>query len=333
MANNINIITGAIMRKIKLRKYDKYKELRKKIKTLKKRETIEDFKDVNKFVEEITNNDVEKIKSLICQFEGKLNKGNSYTVLNISYALLISAIAIGSTIVQIYSGSPEHLQIILAMLLIIAGISALVVAFIGKGIQRNDYKDAFILKALYFKFEVLNKKSESSKEASKTNETGIGENTMSKNNELKNFCNKLCDNQANKVDYVRKKLKEEYKDNTDIYLMIKAEAQEDDGMQNLVFKVSFLALIFTSFDCIRGLLPDMGTILNSLINVVLLLAIVYLVIRIVWRDNSDSVYKWRKYILVVIDDLIEESKKSIVTDETDQIDITNEVNTENEQGN
>ena len=50
------------------------------------------------------------------------------------------------------------------------------------------------------------------------------------------------------------------------------------------------------------------------------------------RDIFDSVYKWRKYILVVIDDLIEESNRSTVTDEAYQIGTTNEENKANGQG-
>ena len=106
--------------------------------------------------------------------------------------------------------------------------------------------------------------------------------------------------------------------------MFKAEAQEDDGVQYYVFIVSFLSLLFTGLDFIRGLMPDMGTIGNLLINMVILIVIVCILIWIMWRDKFNSVYKWRKYILVVIDDLIEESKRNTITDEIKQTSITNE---------
>lgn len=114
--------------------------------------------------------------------------------------------------------------------------------------------------------------------------------------------------------------------------MFKAEAQENDGMQYYVFIVSLLSLLFTSFGFIHELIPNMGTIGNMLINMVLLIVIVCLLIWIMRRDIFDSVYKWRKYILVVIDDLIEESKRSTVTDEAYQIGTTNEENKANGQG-
>lgn len=189
MANNINIIIGAIMRKIKLSKYDKYKELRKKIKTLKRREAIEDFKDVNKCIEEILQNKsrkdaTEEIKSLICQFEGNLNQANHYSVMAVAYAVLISGFSILSDMISSFIDPNDlvfakiNLSMFIPLYRFIAIVGLIIICIALKTYVR-DYKNTFILRALNFKLDELNEKSESSQEiciiseANKTNEANI----------------------------------------------------------------------------------------------------------------------------------------------------------------
>lgn len=130
-----------------------------------------------------------------------------------------------------------------------------------------------------------------------------------KKNEFESFCDELLGGQVNKVDYVRTQLRAKYKGNLDMLLVIKAEAQEDDYMQYMAFKVSILALIISAFDVINNLVPDTGIILiNYIINIIYLLLIIYIFVKIGMVDKFTSVRKWRKYVLVVIDELIEESK-------------------------
>lgn len=137
---------------------------------------------------------------------------------------------------------------------------------------------------------------------------------MSKKNEFELFCDELPVTQMNKVDYVRNQLREKYQNNTDKYLMIKAEAQEDDFMQYSSIRISMLALIFSFFGVMVNLLPQIDDKLLDLgVKLIYLLFIIFTTIKIGWRDKFSSVRKWRKYILVIIDDLIEES---IHTDST-----------------
>lgn len=134
---------------------------------------------------------------------------------------------------------------------------------------------------------------------------------MAKKNEFENFCDDLSDCQINKVDYVRTQLMSKYKDNLDMLLMIKAEAQEDDYMQFLAIRVSILALIASAFGTISSFVPDTGNILiDSIKNIIYLLLMLYTFTKIGMGDKFSSVRKWRKYVLIVIDDLIEECKQT-----------------------
>lgn len=156
---------------------------------------------------------------------------------------------------------------------------------------------------------------------------------MNKRNEFENFCDELSEGQVNKVDYVRKQLKAKYQNNTDMYLMVKAEAKEDDFMQYSSIRIAMLALIFSFFGVMVNLLPKIDDkVLDSGVKLIYLLFILFITIKIGWKDKFSSVRKWRKYILVVIDDLIEESKRSTVIDKTDKKDSKNESNIINEQG-
>lgn len=155
---------------------------------------------------------------------------------------------------------------------------------------------------------------------------------MNKRNEFENFCDELSEGQVNKVDYVRKQLKAKYQNNTDMYLMVKAEAKEDDFMQYSSIRIAMLALIFSFFGVMVNLLPKIDDkVLDSGVKLIYLLFILFIIIKIGWKDKFPSVRKWRKYILIVIDDLIEESRKSTVIEVTSMTDKKNKANMANEQ--
>ena len=292
-----------------------YKKIRKAIKIkclFSEREAIKAFNNVNESINKILEKDkkgvTEEIKALICQLEGKLNKSSYFSIIAIAYALLISAITIGSTMAQ-NGDNLEQKQTILTWLFIILVVSMFIVAFIGILIKFDDYKDAFFLKALYIKLDELNNKNESSKGASTTNEAGIGENTISKKNEFEIFCDELVEGQENKVDYVRKKLKEKCQNNTNKYLMFKAEAQEDDYIQFLSILISITSMFFSGFAVLCALfLNSSDNFLDYMLRIVLGVFFILILFLFFKKDKMRSVGKWRKYILVVIDELIEESK-------------------------
>lgn len=134
---------------------------------------------------------------------------------------------------------------------------------------------------------------------------------MNKKNEFENFCDQLSDGEINKIDYVRKQLLDKYGNSTDMYLVIKAEAQEDDYMQYMTMRMSLLAMIISFFANITQFITSTGNqIIDFVFNIIYLLLFICAIYRICIVDKYTSVSKWRKYILAVIDDLIEESKNA-----------------------
>lgn len=133
---------------------------------------IQDFKEVNNCINGILPHEckdnkikVDIIKSLICHFEGKLNKANYLMVITIGFALVICAISLFGLILD-----KEKNVIVIAILgFFILGITSYV-GYESSKKKKSDYKDTFILKALNFKLDELNMKSESSKETEITND-------------------------------------------------------------------------------------------------------------------------------------------------------------------
>lgn len=134
---------------------------------------------------------------------------------------------------------------------------------------------------------------------------------MGKKNEFISFCEELSESDINKVDYVRTQLRAKYKDDLDQLLIIKAEAQENDYMQFLTIRISILALITSIFGVISNLIPKTNVLLiDSGINLIFLSFLIFTFAYIGMGDKFSPAHKWRKYILVVIDDLITECKQT-----------------------
>lgn len=123
----------------------------------------ESFEKVDQCIERIISGKseiekVRKIKSLICQFEGNLNKANFYTVATIFFALTIVAISFTSMIADI----DKNIILIEMLFFLVISIANCITIYSIK-VMKNDYKDAFILRALNFKLDELieeNKRTE-----------------------------------------------------------------------------------------------------------------------------------------------------------------------------
>ena len=99
-------------------------------------------------------------------------------------------------------------------------------------------------------------------------------------------------------------------DDIDLLLKIQAEAQDDDFWQYNASKVSILAMIFTAIGVIIQLVPTTNDILiDSAVRVAYLGVMMYALIKIGYSNRFDSVRKWRKYVLVVIQDRIRDLEK------------------------
>lgn len=132
-----------------LKEEDNVKEYKLLRNAINKKSAVEDFEEVNKCIDKIildksTENKRKEIKSLICKFEAILNKGNAYTVIAMSFALLIGAVS--------FVGNSISMNEIWGGLLI---VTTLCVAFIALSVKKSEEKDSFILKALIFRLEEL----------------------------------------------------------------------------------------------------------------------------------------------------------------------------------
>lgn len=121
--------------------------------SIKSIDALEDFDMVNKQIDTMLldgEGKVRKIKALICHYEGKLNKSNTYTVIAISFALIIGAC---SLLLSFY----REFAVIVMVMYILLLLMALCIGLISATILKKDYKRLFILKVLYFKLEESSK--------------------------------------------------------------------------------------------------------------------------------------------------------------------------------
>lgn len=156
-----------------------------------------DFNEVSKCINYILlgeneSDKIKKIKSLICHFEGKLNKANYFTVLAVGYALVIGSISVFSNMIISFSNLDGYKNIYFIIyvfsFLLITG-TAFIVICISRKIGEEDYKNAFILNVLNFKLDELNNKVNRNIETGKTDEIAIKNeaSTESEPDEIRNY--------------------------------------------------------------------------------------------------------------------------------------------------
>lgn len=133
----------------------------------------------------------------------------------------------------------------------------------------------------------------------------------------KNSFEKLCDKleseyvlNENEVLYVKKYFIREIGEDIDILLKIKAEAQESDYSLYLSYKIAALSMVFSVIGIVKQFLPETGNqLVDMFINMLYLGMMFYATVKIGLVDKFKSVRKWRKYVIVVIDDRIAEVNK------------------------
>lgn len=131
---------------------------------------------------------------------------------------------------------------------------------------------------------------------------------MSKKNTFEKFCEELVEEDIYFAEVARKKLKAKYGNDKEALLTIKAEAQEDDYNVFWAMRLSILALLVSTISVIKDLVPETGVQwLDIFMEVLYFGTLIFLFAKIGLCDKYASVRKWRKYVLVVIDDLIKES--------------------------
>lgn len=137
-----------------------------------------------------------------------------------------------------------------------------------------------------------------------------------KGNSFKEICDKLEEDyievdyiEENEITYVRTYLKK-YENDRDKILKIKAEAEDTDYNIILSLIFSMLAMFFAAISVIILFQPEMEGIGNSIIKIVFLISIlIVLFLAIRTFTKFDTVKKWRKYVLVVANEFINEFDK------------------------
>lgn len=133
----------------------------------------------------------------------------------------------------------------------------------------------------------------------------------------KNSFGKLCDKldveytlNENEIVYVKRYITQGIGEDVDMLKKIKAEAQESDYMSYASLKVAALAMVISVIGVIKQFVTSTGNdIFDLFINIFYLGAMLFIVVKILLTDTYKSVEKWRKYVLIVIDDRINEIEK------------------------
>lgn len=145
---------------------------------------------------------------------------------------------------------------------------------------------------------------------------------MLKKNSFVKICDMLEENyilQENQITYIKKYLVSDLKicEDKDMLLKIKAEAEETDYNFLLSSTFSMLAMFFTALGVLIQLLPKPLEDV-TIIKIAYLIAVMIILIPALrmFGGKFNAVKKWRKYVLVVVNQLIEQQSEK----EVDRID-------------
>lgn len=148
-----------------------------------------------------------------------------------------------------------------------------------------------------------------------------------KKNSFEKICDKLEENNIlgeNEITYVRKYFTYDLKisEDKDMLLKLKAEAEDLNYNTFITSIINLLAMFFAALAVIINLLPEvsemsqMSLIINLVKIVYLLIIIVVILIPVkkIFNGKLGSAKKWREYVLVVINELIEIQSEKIEQD-------------------
>lgn len=135
---------------------------------------------------------------------------------------------------------------------------------------------------------------------------------MKKNNSFEELCSNLEKNYPspeNEIICVKKYLTQKLKisKNKDILLKIKAEAVDEDYNTFLAIAISTLGMVVAAFALLISLLPDLSDNEKLIVNAVFLILLCFTFIyvyRKLFKKKYEFIQRWRKYIIIVIEDVI-----------------------------
>lgn len=122
------------------------------------------------------------------------------------------------------------------------------------------------------------------------------------------ICDELEENYVlnkNEITYVKDYLKSKLTINRDMLLKIKAQA--DDTDYNIVLSLTFsmLAMFFAAISVIAQFSPKLIVIDSSISTIIYLIStVVMLFLTLKIFDRFSTVKRWRKYVLVVVNQMI-----------------------------
>lgn len=132
------------------------------------------------------------------------------------------------------------------------------------------------------------------------------------------LCDKLEDDYfpyENEITYVRRYFLEELSISKDIdkLLKLKAEGEEMNYESNLSITLSMLALSFSVLSLFNSLNNDLSNIETIILSALTILICITITIRVLNDDllKSKHFKKWKKYVLCVVNQLIEEHREEV----------------------
>ena len=134
-----------------------------------------------------------------------------------------------------------------------------------------------------------------------------------KDKKFESYCEDVAKNNEEKIEYIRSVLWEKSGGNTNILLGIKAEAENRDIISYFSTVIAVMALIISLGTLAHEILlsPYKDTVVKIVVCTLVILAVIMFLEM--HNKNFTNMRKWRKYILVVIDELIEKSQYEIST--------------------
>ena len=131
-------------------------------------------------------------------------------------------------------------------------------------------------------------------------------------NSFEKMCDRLEENfvsSENEIKYVKKHLYP-IKEDKDMLLKIKAEALEDDYIAVMSFAITMLALLVAVITLCVTMLLDIGMPVMWVLFLIYSVLLVYYFVTIKNKMRYfKNVNKWRQYILVCVDEMINEQNK------------------------
>lgn len=133
-----------------------------------------------------------------------------------------------------------------------------------------------------------------------------------KKNSFEKICDQLEENyilEENQITYTRKYLKSELNvgEDKDMILKIKAEAEDSDYYSFVTTIFSMLAVFFSAMSVIINLSEN-----DTILKIIYLIAVIIVLILALrmFGGRYNAVNKWRKYVLVVVNQLIEQQSET-----------------------